>query len=153
MEIKELLEKAHSGSSVSIALVYRWHPTKLKYYCKTYRNHGKFDVECVEFTVTWCLTDCDVYCTVHSIKWFVCWECIFCHNRINAIITFATSECSAYLQVMFFVWPLRLVKCSHMIDILHIGRNKVDVSSHVISCISSILPLICFVSIVCEHLS
>ena len=29
----------------------RFHgPTKLKDYCKTYRNHGKFDIKCVEFT-------------------------------------------------------------------------------------------------------
>ena len=37
----------------------RFHgPTKLKDYCKPYRNHGKFDVECVEFTTAWCSTDC-----------------------------------------------------------------------------------------------
>ena len=30
-----------------------------------------------------------------------------------------------------FLCPLRLAKCSHMIDILHVERNKVGVSSHV----------------------
>jgi len=32
---------------------------------------------------------------------------------------------------MLFVCPLRLAVYIHMIDILHVERNKVDVSSHV----------------------
>ena len=47
-----------------------------------------------------------------------------------ADVTFATSECSTYLQVMLFVCPLLSAECSHMIAILHVERNKVDVSSH-----------------------
>ena len=47
-----------------------------------------------------------------------------------AEVTFATSECSAYFQVMLFVRPLRSAQCSHMIEILHVERNKVVVSSH-----------------------
>jgi len=34
---------------------------------------------------------------------------------------------------MLFLCPLRLAECSHVIDNLHVERNKVDVSSHVIS--------------------
>ena len=49
---------------------------------------------------------------------------------LPADVTFATSECS-YIQVMLFVCPLRSAECSHMIDILHVERNKIDVSSHV----------------------
>ena len=49
---------------------------------------------------------------------------------LPADVTFATSECS-YLQVMLFVCPLRSAECNHMIDILHVERNKIDVSSHV----------------------
>ena len=41
-------------------------PTKLKDYCKTYRNQGKLDVECVEFTTAWCSTGCEGYCTTEQ---------------------------------------------------------------------------------------
>ena len=39
-------------------------PTKLKDYCKTFCNHGKFDIICVKFTTAWCSPDCEWYCTV-----------------------------------------------------------------------------------------
>jgi len=32
---------------------------------------------------------------------------------------------------MLFLFSLRMAECSHMIDNLHVERNKVDVSSHV----------------------
>ena len=38
--------------------------TKLKNDWKTYCNHGKFDVECVEFTTKWRLPNCEGYCTM-----------------------------------------------------------------------------------------
>ena len=63
----------------------------------------------------------------------------------------ATSDRSAYLQVMLFLCPLRLAECSHVIDNLHIERNKADVSSHVKVCISSMFPFIYDVSIVYEQ--
>ena len=48
-----------------------------------------------------------------------------------AAVTFETSECSAYFQVMMlFACHLRPADCSHMIEIIHIERNKVVVSSH-----------------------
>jgi len=42
-------------------------PTKLKDYCKIYRNQGKFDVKCVEFTTAWCLTGCEGIVPQNSI--------------------------------------------------------------------------------------
>ena len=46
--------------------------TKLKDYCKIYRNHGKFDVECVKFTTAWCSTDCERYCTAKQHHSSIC---------------------------------------------------------------------------------
>jgi len=65
MEIKQPLEKTQwyqCFQSISLSMaqtVFRRFlgPTKLKGYYKTYRNHGKFDVECVEFTTAWCSID------------------------------------------------------------------------------------------------
>jgi len=65
MEIKQPLEKTQwyqCFQSISLSMaqtVFRRFlgPTKLKDYYKTYRNHGKFDVECVEFTTAWCSID------------------------------------------------------------------------------------------------
>ena len=56
---------------------------------------------------------------------------------------FAMSECYAYLQVMLYFCSLWLAKCSHMIDNLHVERNKADVSSHV-KCLNSLwTALVC----------
>ena len=54
--------------SLSMTQVFRRFlgPTKLKDYCKTYRNQGKFDINCVEFTTAWCSTDCEGYCTAEQ---------------------------------------------------------------------------------------
>ena len=62
VEIKQLLKKTQCDSSVlepqSIdgTDVFRRFlgPTQLKRDWKTYRNRGKCDVKCVEFTTTWC---------------------------------------------------------------------------------------------------
>jgi len=44
----------------------------------------------------------------------------------SADVTFAMSECSKYRDALLML----SVVCSYMIDILHVERNKDDVSSH-----------------------
>ena len=81
-------------------------------------------------------------CTI-SITWLHstdCWEQKKSIIWRYADVTFATSECSAYLQVMLFFCSQQSVECSHMIDILHIERNKADVSK---SCKIKFVSLLC----------
>ena len=88
MKTKQLQEKTQSVSSVSRALVYRFsegfqkipRPTKLKNDWKTYCNHGKFDIECVEFTTTLHSPDCERYCTYVYESGFRSIKCILLHG-------------------------------------------------------------------------
>ena len=47
-------------------------PTMLNNDWKTYRNHGRFDVECVEFTTTLLSHDLERYCTVKQHHSSIC---------------------------------------------------------------------------------
>ena len=163
MGTKYLLENTQSGSSVTRALVYRWHiwvsddllaPLKLtvkhtiitSLTLNALQHYARKTVRGLALRNSITATFAHKIISVHmymisgfSIIWnsFDCmvqWEGLgMSKTHQRNLLTWRLRRRSApqYLQVMLFLCPQRLAKCSHVINILHVERNIVDVSSYV----------------------